>query len=199
MDMALVDDIRTLDTLIGKSILSRSTANKLGQTYDFVIDVGQGVLVGLVARMPDESLRLVDYREVYSIGVDAIMIKSDESIVPVQDSPLNVLPLAKSNLIGANVVKEDGKLLGQIANIYYRLGETLVLIYEVRSSILDKLLGHALFFLSSQARAISADFTRIVVAEDTEAKSANSLVALAELLFAPPREDPIVVIRSRGN
>jgi uncharacterized protein YrrD len=197
--MALVDDIHTLDTLIGRPILSRLTANKLGHTSDFIIDVGRGVLVGLVARMPDESLRIVDYGEVYSFGADAIMISSDESIVPVQDSPLKVLPLAKSNLVGANVVKEDGKLLGQIANVYYRLGETLVLIYEVRSSILDKLLGHALFFLSSQGRAISADFTRIVVAEDTEEKSANSLDALAELLFAPPREDPVVVIRSRGD
>ena len=197
--MALVDDIHTLDTLIGRPILSRTTANKLGQTADFIVDVGKGALAGLVARMPDESLRLVDYAEVYSLGADAIMISSDESALAVQDSPLKVLPFAKSNLIGANVVTEGGKLLGQIANISYRLGETLALIYEVRSSILDKLLGHALFFLASQGRAISGDFSRIVVAEDTGEKSANSLDALAELLFAPPREDPVVVIRSHSD
>lgn len=197
--MALVNDIHTVDTLIGRPILSRATANKLGQTYDFIVDVGRGLLAGLVVRMPDESLRVVDYTEVFSIGADAIMISNDESIIPPQDSPLKVLPLAKSNLVGANVVTEGGKLLGQIANVYYRLGETLVLIYEVRSSLLDKLLGHALFFLASQARAIAVDFSRIVVAEDTTDKSANSLGALAELLFAPPREDPVVVIRSRSE
>jgi uncharacterized protein YrrD len=197
--MTLVDDIHTLDTLIGRPILSRLTANKLGQTYDCIINVGQGVLAGLVVQMPDGSLRLVDYGEVYSIGADAIMITNDESIMPVQDSPLKALPLARSNLVNANVVTEGGKLLGQIANVYYRLGETLLLIYEVRSSILDKLLRHALFFPASQGRAISVDFARIVVAEDTVEKSAHSLDALAELLFAPPREDPIVVIRSRSG
>lgn len=197
--MAVVDDIHALDTLIGRPILSRATANKLGQTYDFIVDVGRGVLVGLAARIPDESLRLVNYEEVYSFGADAIMITSDDSAIHVQESPLKALPLAKHNLVGANVVTEGGKLLGQVANIYYRLGETLVLIYEVRSSLLDKLLGHTLYFPASQGRAISEDFARIVVADDTGEKATNSLDALAALLFGPPREDPIVVIRSRGN
>jgi uncharacterized protein YrrD len=197
--MTLVNDIHTLDTLIGRPVLSRATANKLGQTYDFIIDVAKGVLAGLVARMPDESLRLVDYGEVYSFGADAVMIISDESAIPLQASPLKALPLARHNLAGVNAVTESGKLLGQIANIYYRLGETLVLIYEVRSSLLDKLLGHALFFPAAQGRAISGDFARIVVADDTGEKAANTLDELAARLFGPPREDPIVVIRSRGN
>ena len=197
--MALVDDIHTLDTLIGRPILSRPTANKLGQNYDFIVDVATGVLAGLVVQMADGSLRLVDYGEVYSFGADAVMITSDNSAVPVQDSSLKVLPLAKHHLVGANVVTEGGKLLGQITNIYYRLGKTLVLIYEVRSSLLDKLLGHALFFPAAQGRAISVDFARIVVADDTSEKAANSLAALAELLFAPLREDPVIVVRSRSN
>lgn len=197
--MALVNDIHTLDTLIGRPVVARATANKLGQTYDFIIDVTRGVLAGIVARMPDESLRLVDYGQIYSFGADALMITSDDSVVSVEASPLKTLPLARHNLVGANVVTESGKLLGQIANIYYRLGETLVLIYEVRSSLLDKLLGHALYFPASQGRAISVDFARIVVADDTGEKAANSLAALAESLFAPPRADPVIVVRSRGN
>lgn len=101
--------------------------------------------------------------------------------------------------MGANVVTEGGELLGQIANIYYRLGEASMLISEVRSSMLDKLLGHALFFPSTQGRAASGDFTRIVMAEDTGEKPTNSLASLADLLFAPLREDPVVVIRSRTD
>jgi uncharacterized protein YrrD len=195
--MAQVYDIHRLETLIGRPVLARTTANKLGQSYDFVIDVVAGALAGLVVRLPDESLRLVDYAEVHSFGADAVMITSDESAVPVQVSPLRALPLARHNLVGANVVTEGGKLLGQIANIYYHLGETLVLIYEVRSSLFDKLLGHGLYFPASQGRAISADYARIAVAEDTGEQAANSLEALAARLFGPPREDPVVVIRSR--
>lgn len=198
--MAIVNDIHPIDVLAGKSVLSRATANKLGQTYDVLVDVAKGELAGVVARMPDESLRLIAYGEIYSLGADAVMINSDESAVPVQDSPLKTLPLAKHNLVGVSVVSENGKLLGHVANIYFHLAETLLLIYEVRSSLLDKLLGHALYFPATQGRAISGDFARIVVADDTGEKADNSLDALTTRLFgAPKEEDPVVIVRSRGH
>src|SRR5215216_699292 len=127
------------------------------------------------------------------------MINGDASAIPVQESPLKVLPLVKHNLTGANVLTESGRLLGQIAHVYIRLAETLVLIYEVRASLLDKLLGHALFFPASQGRAVAADFSRIVVAEDTPEKADHSLAALTARLFGPPREDPVVVVRTHGH
>ena len=88
-------------------------------------------------------------------GVRSLSVSNDKAIAPVPDSPLKALPLAKSNLVDANVVAESRKLLGQIANVYYRLGETLVMIYEVHSSIFDKLLGHAPFFLASHQQLIT--------------------------------------------
>jgi uncharacterized protein YrrD len=197
--MTLVRDIHLIDTLIGRTVLSRATANKLGSVYDLIVAAATGELAGLVVRMPDESLRCVEYREVYSLGPDAVMVSGDESALPPQDSPVKSLPLAKSNLVGANVVTENGKLLGQIANVYFHLGETLLLIYEVRSSLLDKLLGHALFFPASQGRAISVDFARIVVADNTGETADNSLDALAARLFGPHREDPVVTVRTRGH
>lgn len=192
-------NVHSIDILIGRTVLSRATANKLGQIRDLIIDPAKGELVGLVVQMPDESLRCVDYHEVYSFGPDAVMINSDESAILAQDSPLKALPLAKHNLIGVNVVTESGRLLGQVANVYIHLAETLVLIYEVRSSILDKLLGHALYFPASQGRAISVDFSRIVVMDDTAEKADHNLEALEARLFGPPKqEDPVVTVRSRG-
>ena len=197
--MASTGNINSIEILIGKTVLSRSTANKVGQLHDLIIDVAKGELAGITVRLPDESLRLVDSRDIHSFGPDAVMIKADESAVTVQDSPLKMLPLAKNNLAGTNVVTESGKLLGQVANIYIRLSETALLIYEVRSSILDKLLGHTLFFPALQGRALSEDFARIVVAEDTSEKSDHNLAALETRLFGPPKEeDPVVVVRSRG-
>jgi uncharacterized protein YrrD len=196
--MASTGNIHSIDFLIGRAVVSRSTANKLGQVHDLIIGPSKGDLVGLSIRLPDENLRLVDYRDIYSFGQDAVMINSDNSAVSVQDSSLKALPLAKNNLTGVNVVTESGNLLGQIANVYTYLAQTLLLIYEVRSSILDKLLGHALFFPATQGRAMSEDFARIVVAEDTSEKAYNSLGALEAGLFGPPREDPVVTVRSRG-
>jgi uncharacterized protein YrrD len=197
--MTSAGNVHSIDFLIGRPVLSRATANMLGQTHDVLIDPAKGELAGLSVLLPDATLRLVDYREIYSFGPDAVMINGDTSAVLVEVSPLRTLPLAKGNLTGVNVVTEGGRLLGQIASVYIHLAETLVLIYEVRSSLLDKLLGHALFFPASQGRAISADFARIVVADDTPEKADHSLAALAARLFGPPREDPVVVVRTRGH
>jgi uncharacterized protein YrrD len=197
--MSSSDNIHSIETLIGRAVLSRSTANKLGEVHDLIVSPSKGEFVGLSVRLPDESLRLADYRGVYSFGPDAVMIDNEESAVPVEVSPLKALPLVKNNLVGANVVTGDGKLLGQIANVYFHQGETLHLIFEVRSSILDKILCHALFFPASQGRAVSDDFSRVVVEDDTSEKAGSSLAALAARLFGPAREDPVVVVRSRGT
>jgi len=196
--MANTSNINSIETLIGRTVLARSTANKIGQVHDLIVDVSKGELAGISVQIPDGSLRLVEGRDIHGFGPDALMIAADESAVDVQDSLLKILPLAKHNLIGSNVVTESGKLLGQVANVYLRLSDTMLLIYEVRMSILDKLLGHALFFPATQGRAMSIDFARIVVAEDTIEKADHSLAALEARLFAPPKEDPVVVIRSRG-
>jgi len=198
--MTSTGNVHSIDVLIGRVVLSRATANKLGQTHDILVDPAKGEMAGLSIRMVDESLRLVDYQDISSFGPDAVMIKSDESALPVENSPLKVLPLARNNLIGVKVVTEGGKLVGQIAHVYLHLAETLVLIYEVRSSLLDKLLGHALFFAASMGRALSGDAARLVVADNVVENADHSLAALTARLFGPAREEaPVVVVRSRGH
>jgi uncharacterized protein YrrD len=197
--MTSTGNVNSIDFLIGRTILSRSTANKIGQIHDLIVDPVKGELAGLSVQLPDESSRLVDCREIYSFGPDAVMIKSDESAVPVPDSPLQASPLAKHNLIGVKVITEGGKLLGQVTHVYIHLAETSFFVYEVRSSLLDKLLGHTLYFPASWGCALSEDATRLVVSNDAAEKADHSLDALAARLFEPPREEgPVVVVRSRG-
>src|SRR6185503_16154987 len=91
-----------------------------------------------------------------------------------------------TNLAGVKVVTADGKLLGELANIYFHLENTAALfIYEVRSSILDRLLGHSLYFPASRGCAFAADATRLVVSSDTE-KADRKLDAVVSRLFPPP-------------
>ncbi len=199
--MTSTGQIKSIDILIGKSILSRSTANRLGQILDLIIDPVKGEVSGLAMQMPDASFRLIEYREIFSFGPDAVMINSDESAVSALDSPLKALPLAKNNLIGVRVITEGGKLLGQIASIYIHLAETSLLVYEVRSSLLDKLLGHSLYFPASQGCALSeGDAPHLVVTDDTAEKADNTLDALELRLFGPPKEeDPLVIVRTRSH
>jgi uncharacterized protein YrrD len=198
--MTSTGNINSIAILIGRIVLSRATANKLGPIHDLIVDPIKGELAGLAVQMPDETLRLIDYREIYSFGPDAVMINSDESATQAQDSALQGLPLAKQHLMGVKVITEVGKVLGQIANIYIRLAETSPLFYEVRSSLLDKLLGHSLYFPASFGCALSEDAARLVVANDAAEKADHTLEALATRLFGPPKdEDPVVVVRSRGH
>jgi uncharacterized protein YrrD len=198
--MASTASVNSIDSLIGKAVVARATANKLGQIHDLIVDPVKGELAGLSVKMADESLRLVDGREIYSFGPDAVMINSDESAVPTEQSPLKTSPLAKNNLIGTNVITEGGKHLGQIANLGIHLAETSLFIYEVRSSLLDKLLGHTLFFPASWGIALSEDGTRLVVSNDAAEKADNTLDALAVRLFGTAEEQgPVIVVRSHGH
>ena len=197
--MTSESQIHSINVLIGRPVLSRATANKLGETSDLIVNPAQGEMAGLLLQVSDGSIRCVESRQIHGFGPDAVMISDDESAIPAQDSPLKALPLAKNNLIGVNVVTEGGKLLGQIAHVYIRLAETVLLIYEVRSSLLDKLLGHTLYFPATAGRAISGDFSRLAVTSDLAENADHSLEAMAARLFGPPKEeDPVVVVRSRG-
>jgi uncharacterized protein YrrD len=198
--MTSTGNVNSIVLLIGRTVLSRATGNKLGPIHDLLVNPVEGDLAGLAVQMPDQSLRLVDYREIYSFGPDAVMINSDESATPALASPLKALPLAKHQLVGVKVITEGGKVLGQIVNVYIHLAETSLLIYEVRTSLLDKILGHTLYFPASQGRALSEDAARLVVSDDTAEKADHTLDALAARLFGPPKdEDPIVVVRSRAH
>jgi uncharacterized protein YrrD len=191
--------IEAIDVLIGRAVLSVETANKLGQVHDLIVYPTKGEMVGLSVQHSDQSHFLVNNQEIHSIGPDAVMVQSDQSLVSPDQSPLKAFPFAKKNLIGVKVITEDGKLLGEIANVYVHLEETSLFIYEVRSSILDKLLGHALYFPASFGCAFADDSTRLIVSNDTE-KADRKLDAIASRLFTPSGSfAPQVSVRSHSD
>jgi uncharacterized protein YrrD len=195
-----LNNVQNIDVLIGRSVLSVDTANKLGQVHDLIVHPTQGELVGLSVRTSDESHFLLNREEIHSIGPDAVMVRADESLLSPDQSQLEGFPFAKNNLIGVKVITEDGKLLGEIANVYVHLEEMRSLfIYEVRSYILDKLLGHGLYFPASSGCAFADDATRLVVTNETE-KADHKLEAIASRLFSPSGTfNPHVSVRSVHN
>src|SRR5260370_18731526 len=154
--------IEGIDVLIGRAVLSGESANELGHVYDLVVRPIKGELAGLSVQVFDQSQVMVRQDEIHSIGPDAVMVNTDQSLVALDQSPIKAFPLARNNLIGVEVITEDGKLLGEISNVYVHLGGSSLFIYEVRSSILDKLLGHALYFPASLGCAF-ADYAALLV------------------------------------
>ncbi|MGH9902310.1 MAG: PRC-barrel domain-containing protein, partial [Pyrinomonadaceae bacterium] len=153
--MASARNIQPIDSLIGMTIISRATGNKLGQVHDLVVDPVEGVLLGLSAQAPDGNIYGIEYGEIYNFGPDAVMVNADDSLSSLEGSPLVGPPLAKKNLAGAKIITESGKLLGSIANVFFHSSAPPFVVYEVRESLLDKLLGRAMFIPASAGRAMS--------------------------------------------
>jgi uncharacterized protein YrrD len=66
--VTFVNGIHTVEKLIGRTVLSRASANKLGQTHDLLVDPVRGELAGLSMQVADGSLRLVAYQDIYTFG-----------------------------------------------------------------------------------------------------------------------------------
>jgi uncharacterized protein YrrD len=187
--MAPVEHIYATDTLIGMTILSRASGNRLGTVRDLIIDPGSGMLGGLVVIGPDGDERVLNYHDIYSFGQDAVMAQNDEGAVIPAEGELLQRPCAKRDLVGANIISEGGKILGRVSNVFLHLTPPPLAIYEVRDSMLDKLLGRVLYVPASFARALSSDTERIIVPEDTVENAASSLEDLAENHIRPLEEE----------
>jgi len=183
-----LDKVQNIEQIIGRPVVSLETANKLGHIADLLADPLSGQLAGFSVHRVDESYALTSILDVHDIGPDAIIVERDQSLAPVDDSSLKTLPKAKGNLIGVKVITEHGQLLGNISKLYLCVDNRPVFLYEVRSSLFDKLLGHAFYFAASLGCAFSDDGTALVVTGGPE-NMYHRLEAAAERLLAPYNAD----------
>jgi len=177
-----MQNIEGIGKLIGRTVISVESANKVGHVNDLLCDPLTGKLAGFSVETPDKTSALVSIIDVRGIGRDAVMIEHDNSLVLAEASPLNGVPRAKGSLIGVKVITEHGQLLGAISDVSLCLLREPVFVYEVRSSIFDKLLGHAFYFGASLGCAFSDDSSSLVVCDYSDAME-HSLEAAARRIL----------------
>jgi len=193
-----------VNSIIGRTVLSLETANTLGHVHDFVIEPGSGQMAGLAVRRPDASFAFVDLSEIHSLGPDAVMIEDEESLLAPDQSLLRHLPLARNQLIKVRVLTESGQLLGRLASVFIDLAEPPSFVFQVRSSIMDKLLGRGLFFRASLARAFADEGRSLLVSDNTEEMDrtlesvAGRLSGAGELLAFEPAAVRVTVRSHAG-
>jgi uncharacterized protein YrrD len=164
-----VNHVERIDKFIGRQVVSLETANNLGDVADLLINPLSGELAGLaVKRTVEDNEALVSIRDVHGLGPDAVIVESEECLVLAAASPLNTLPRVTVDLKDVKVITEHGQLLGNIANLFLCLHESPIFIYEVRSSLVDKLLGRAFYFAASLGCAFSDDRSALVVTGNPE-------------------------------
>jgi uncharacterized protein YrrD len=176
-----VIEVRTLNVakdLRGMSLLAADTGAKLGEIRDAIIQPTEGRVMGVVVRTPDNDelrLRIGDI----IIGQDAIMT-SWESFEHAGDRAGEMAGgvRALDEIVGSNVVTEDGDLLGRISEVYIRVDKPQA-VYRVTESRIQRLFGRGFFLPSVATRSYAPDGARIIVPADTEERYAASSLAEA--------------------
>ena len=174
-----VIEIRTLDVakgLRGMPLIAADTGAKLGELRDAIIQPVEGRVMGVIVKTLDGDdlrLRIDDV----IIGQDAVMT-SWESFEYAGERSRGMADgvRAVDELIGSNVVTEDGDLLGRISEVYIRADKPLA-IYRVAESRLQKFLGKGFFLPGDLARSYSLEGRRMIVPADTEERYAVSSLA----------------------
>ena len=178
----MVNDVIDIDKIVGMSVLSRATGNKLGEVYDLYIDPAQGILMGITIKSPNGKFGGIDYRNVYSFGKDAVMVNDENHITVLTEVWIEQHPHAKKHLIGTNVLTEGGNHLGEIGNIFVRLTSPPAVIYEMRGSMWDSLMGRNMFIYAAHAGALSSNAERMIVPDAVVNNAASNL---SELINPP--------------
>jgi uncharacterized protein YrrD len=175
--MSDVTDVSPISLLTGMPVLSLASGNKIGQILDLFIDPINGVLLGVTVLLGDGRFAGIMQDEIYNFGKDAVMVRTDESIVPLENGALARGQQA-SKLIGTKIITESGDVLGQIADIFVTLKPPPHILYEARQSLFDKLLGREFFLPASVGYALSDDAARLVVPDVTPDIAASDLSSL---------------------
>ena len=167
----------SIGALAGKPVLSLATGNKLGRVADVRIDPVNGLLLGFMLEPRDANAADLPYDRIFSVGRDAVMASEDAIVQAGGDN--ETLSRPAKDLLGTKVVMESGQVLGEIADVLVTLSQPPAVIYEIRRSMLDRLLGRTFFIPASVGYALSDDAARLVVPDltaDIASSDVSSLI-----------------------
>ena len=174
-NMSESNDVVPIGSLTGRPILSISTGNKLGHVSHVRIEPINGRLSGLALQETENAD--LPYDRIHSFGRDAVMAASDDSVVDLGD-PSGSFVRRAEDLIGTKVVMDSGEILGEIADVLVGLSPPPVVLYEIRRSMLDRLLGRTFFIPASVGYALSDDSARLIVPDQTAEIASSDISTL---------------------
>jgi len=123
-------------SIIGLQVISQQDAKNLGKVLDLVFDHDADECVALVLRergfLGLGAGQVLPWGEIISIGKDAVMVKGETSVVNPQDhGRLQDIMEREAHLSGTRIMTEDGRDVGNFAEIYLDETSGKVMGYEV--------------------------------------------------------------------
>lgn len=148
--------------------------------------------MGLVVRTLEGQELALSTKDFF-IGKDAVMA-TDQARFIVEEAGNSLeggFP-ALGEVVGTNVVTEEGKLLGRVSEVHVSL-DTPRIIYRVTESTLQKFLGGGFYITGDLPSAYSRDGVRMIVPAETEDRYA--VTTIEEAFGARRREVHLEALR----
>ena len=167
-------DVRTMNVekqLKGMTVLRSDTGDKLGEVSDAIVHPVEGRVVGLIVRTDQGQERAIATRDFF-IGKDAVMAEAGARFIEEAASEkLEGGVPAIGEIVGTNVVTDEGKLLGRVSEVHISL-EMPRAVYRVTESTLQRFLGGGFYIAGDLPSAYSRDGVRMIVPADTDERHA---------------------------
>ena len=156
-----------VEDMIGKSLVSTSTGERIGTVSDGLLDAAGTRLLGLVVGKgmlaAEHVLPLAD---VQLVGPDAVLVRTGEHVLTATEwRDSEVTATRCSALKGRRVVTEDGRLLGQVSGLAVAEETGALQAVEVEQRSLAGLRHHRLIVAAPPLPRIGPD--AVVVANES--------------------------------
>jgi uncharacterized protein YrrD len=173
--------------LKGTVVLDAETACKRGYATDVVINPAQGTVLALIFQSPNGQERAL-------AGEDFLIHDKAKAVIAFSDPFADDATLTRAlkegasadlELVGADVVTEDGKMLGRITDVFIQK-EPMHVVYRVTTSLWQELFGGGVYLIGNTIRAYSRLGGRLIVPANTKKRLAYR--SLADSISAWKRE-----------
>lgn len=116
----------TFQEVIGRKVVSRSSAQELGTVSDFLYDGVRRSIAGIVLGHGRKA-QIVDWKNVTGFGVDAVMVSDDGALREPADERESQACSGKLGLVGKRALTETGNELGTVDDVVFDPGDGRVL------------------------------------------------------------------------
>jgi sporulation protein YlmC with PRC-barrel domain len=103
---------------VGRKLVSRASAEELGELTHLVVDVKHGKVSSLVVGKGRKAV-LVDWDQVTGFGPDAVMVTDDGALHEPRDDHESAAVDGKLELIGKRVLSDKGEGLGEASDVVF--------------------------------------------------------------------------------
>ncbi len=143
----------TFHQVVGRKVVSRSSAQELGTVSDFLYDGARRSIAAIVLGSGRKA-RIVDWKNVTGFGGDAVMVSDDDALREPADERENKACSGKLGLVGKRALTETGNELGTVDDVIFDPsdGRVMALVVAGKERPADGLLG-----AGSYAAVMTAD------------------------------------------